>query len=118
MYRILFSIILFSSILTCTKDKETDGVYTFLAIVSAYDLNCEICVLEFPNDSLIVRKLIGEIPYNNLYNAVNLSMDDFEIGQNIEVTIRKPQGDEFKGCKTLYASYTNQNIFIIKYRLI
>jgi hypothetical protein len=116
MFRLLFSILLTFGLLACAKDKETESSYTFIARVSAFDLNCEICVLEFPNDSIIVKELVGETPYNKLYNAVNLSMNDFEIGESIVVTIRKPQGDELKACKTLYASYTNQNIYIISFK--
>jgi hypothetical protein len=118
MYRLTFSILLAFSIISCAKDDDNDGVYTFTAKVSAFDLNCGICVLEFPDDSVTVKRLIGEIPYNNLYNAVNLNIDDFVIGQNLIVTLRKPQGEEMKACITLYPSYTNQNIFIIEYHKI
>jgi hypothetical protein len=118
MNRYLFAIVFVFSIIACTKNNDFDGVYTFKARVAAFDLNCEICVLEFPNDSEVMKKLAGEIPYNNLYNAVNLDNEGFEIGQDLIVTLRKPQGQEMKACKTLYASYTNQNIFIIKYEKI
>jgi len=118
MYRLLFVIIFILSLISCKKDNDIDGIYTFLAKIAAFDLNCNICVLEFPDDSLIVKKLVGEVPYNNLYNATNLNKDDFIIGQNLEVTFRKAINQEMKGCITLYPSYSNQNIFIVKYKIM
>lgn len=118
MYRYLFALILVFSIISCTKKNDIDGTYTFTAKIAAFDYNCNHCVLEFPDDSLKMKILVGEISDNNLYNAINLDIDNFEIGQNLEVTLRKAKPEEMRVCITLFPTYTFQNIFIIKYKSI
>lgn len=95
--------IIIISIIGCEKRNDNmENLY--IAKIVGFDLNCSTCILSFPNDSLIVKNLLGE-SLNNYYQTVNLDKDEFKYGQMIKVKFRKPEDDELKACITLYPSY-------------
>ncbi|KAF0132236.1 MAG: hypothetical protein FD155_760 [Bacteroidetes bacterium] len=97
----------------CKKNTESSDNY-FVAKIAGFDLNCSTCILSFPDDSLRIKKLLGESP-NNYYQTVNLERANYVIGQKIKVKVRKAEDNELKGCITLYPSYNYENIFVSGY---
>ena len=58
-------------------DKGIDNLdKQYAAKIIGFDINCSTCTLSFPDDSIAMRKLLGESP-NNYYQAVNLPKNDF-----------------------------------------
>ena len=103
-------VIILASILSCEKDTFNLD-QSFTARIVGYDLNCSICILEFPYDSKEIINSIGQ-SQNNYYEAVNLNKNSFEIGQQIKCTVRKANTDELTGCIALYPSYNYKSIYI------
>lgn len=97
----------------CEKNSDNSNNY-YVAKISGFDLNCSTCILSFPDDSLNIKSLLGESP-NNCYQTVNLERNNYVIGQNIKVIVRKAEDNEVKDCKTLYPSYNYKNIFVSSY---
>ena len=108
-------LILFLSVFACERDSYISNP-TFIARVVGYDLNCGTCILEFPYDSSAIISTIGTSE-NNYYEAINLNRNNYELGQQLECTVRKTNPNELTACITLYPSLTI-NQFISKNLLI
>jgi len=100
MKRMMLFIFLFSSAIACEKDSDDLTPYLTARVVD-FDLNCSTCIIDFPDDSLNVKKELGESP-GNYYQAVNLIKGSYEIGQRLKVKIRKPKTEESLPCVTGY----------------
>lgn len=113
MQRIILIIFLCIICLSCEKDpQKSDQKNTnYIARITGYDHNCYTCILEFPNDSAEIRKIFGNSP-SNLYEAINLNKNDYQIGQLITVKLRKPELNEAKGCITLFPSLSLKGIYV------
>lgn len=99
-------------LLLASCEKNSDPLNSFMkARITGYDLNCSTCLVEFPDDSITVRKEIGSSE-NNFYEAVNLSKENYQPGQLIKVMIRLPKAEEFNACMTLYPTYDYKSIFV------
>ena len=110
---ILFPAVLIALLVAC--EERADKIdYELTANVVGYDLNCSTCLLSFPEDYLKVQKEMGMGP-GNLYNAINLDKDDFQVGQKLRVKVRKPEPDELKPCIAMYPSENYENLFITSY---
>ncbi len=93
-------------------EKNSDEITSAIpARIVGFDLNCSTCILEFPDDSLAVKKFIGKSPAN-YYQTVNLNKGDFMVGQMLKVKLRLPEENEIKACNSLYPSYNYRNVFI------
>ena len=111
---------LFLPFIAC--DKQSDQpVFNpdqyYLAQITGYDLNCSNCILNFPNDSLTIKKGIGESP-GNFYSAVNFYKENFQIGQKLKVKLRKTANTELRACITMYLNYNYKSIFVIDYKFV
>jgi hypothetical protein len=97
----------------CEKNQIEQQVkdYEYIAKIVGFDLKCSTCILEFPNDSLQIKKEIGKSP-DNFYEAINLNRENYQIGQLIKVKLRKPNENELIACITLYPSNNYKSIFI------
>jgi hypothetical protein len=110
MKKFIFFLAVFPLLLSCEKAvTRTNCEYT--ARIIGYELNCHTCIVEFPYDSVSVRGVIGQ-SRDNHYEAVNLDMADYEIGQLIKVNIRKTEPNDLKACITLYPSYDFLSVFV------
>jgi hypothetical protein len=105
----IFFIFLFS-VFSCERDSYNPNP-TFIARVVGYDLNCGTCILEFPYDSSTIISTIGT-SQNNYYEAINLNKNNYEIGQQLECTVRKTNTNELTPCITLYPSLNYKSIYI------
>jgi hypothetical protein len=93
-------------------EKSTDKLSSYyIAKIVGFDLNCSTCILEFPDDSLEIKGVLGLSP-DNYYQAINLSKGNYEIGQKLKVNIRKAEISELTPCITLYPSYNYKNVSI------
>lgn len=113
MQKIIFIAFTILVLYGCNKEEETLDKF-YLAEVVGYDLNCNTCLLQFPNDTKIIKKLLGESE-SDIYNSDNLNQDDFKIGELIEVKVRLPETNEIRGCKTLFQSFNYCNIYVSDY---
>jgi hypothetical protein len=98
---------------SCEKNQQI-GIQknsNYIARIVSYDPNCSTCILQFPNDSVEIKKIAGESP-NNLYEAINLNKNEFQVGQLITVKLRKPEKNELKACPTLFTSFPFKGIFV------
>jgi len=110
MKKLIFFTAVFSFMFAC--EKSTDKLSTnYTARIVGFDMNCSTCILEFPDDYLQVKKEIGVSP-GNYYQAINLSKDNFKIGQMLKVKIRKSETNELRACNTLYPTSDYKNVFI------
>lgn len=110
MKRILIFLVFVPLVLTCKKEPwHLDSFITGRII--GYDLNCSTCIMEFPEDPVAVKESIGESK-DNYYVAVNLNKDNYEIGQQIKVRIRKPETNELNYCITLYPSSDYRSVYV------
>jgi len=110
MKKIIIFTAIVSFLFAC--EKSTDKLNSKLtAKIVGFDLNCSTCILEFPDDYLQVKEEIGLSP-SNYYHAINMSKDNFKIGQKLKVKIRKSEPNELRACITLYPSYNYKNVFI------
>jgi hypothetical protein len=100
-------------LLTCEKESFYLDSFVTARIV-AYDLNCSTCIIEFPKDSIAVKREIGK-SQNNYYQALNLNKNDFEIGQQFKARVRKSETNELINCITLYPTYDYKPIIIEEY---
>lgn len=101
------------ALLGCKKGIDNlDNQY--IAKIVGFDINCSTCILSFPDDSITMRKLLGE-SLNNYYQAINLNKNDFTIGQMIKVKVRKAVDTELQACITLAASNNYKNIYVSDY---
>jgi len=105
-----FFLILLLSVFACERDSYNADP-TFIARVVGYDLNCGTCILEFPYDSSAIMSTIGP-SQNNYYEAINLYKNTYEIGQQLECTVRKTNTNELTACITLYPSLNYKSIYI------
>ena len=110
MKKFIFFLAVFPLFLSCER-SVTRTTCEYTARIVGYELNCHTCIVEFPYDSVSVREVIGQSSDNH-YEAVNLDMADYEIGQLIKVNIRKTEPNEMKACITLYPTYGLLSIFI------
>jgi hypothetical protein len=110
MKRFIFFLTVFPLFFSCEKSgTRTNGEYT--ARIVGYQLNCRTCIVEFPYDSVSVRNVIGQ-SIDNHYDAVNLNMGDYEIGQLVKINIRKTEPNDLKACITLYPTYNLLPVFV------
>jgi len=98
---------------SCEKSPIEVNSYLIARIVG-FDMNCSTCTLEFPDDSLKVKKEIGLSPENK-YQSVNLNRGNYQIGQLVKVKIRKPETNELTPCIALYPSYNYKSVFVTEY---
>jgi hypothetical protein len=114
MKKICIIIIIIPFLLSC--EKETSSLDSFIiARIVGYDLNCSTCIIEFPKDSIAVKKEIGK-SQSNYYQALNLNKNNFEIGQQIKVKVRISKTNELVNCITLYAAYNYKSLIIEEYK--
>jgi hypothetical protein len=106
-------LLLFFLLLGCDKLKE-DINRQYTAEIVGFDLNCNTCIVSFPEDSLEIAKLFGESP-DNCYEIINLFKDNLKIGQALKVTIRKAEDSELLPCITLYASWNCKKLYVLDY---
>ena len=113
MQRIILILILCSIYISCERDPQTSDQKNtnYIARIADYDHNCYTCILEFPNDSVEIRKEFGNSP-NNLYEAINLNINDYQIGQLITVKLRKPEISEAKACITLFPTLNFKGLYV------
>jgi hypothetical protein len=97
-------------VFSCNKNSDT-GSKLYKARVAGYDLNCSVCLLQFPDDNPALIERIGESD-GNIYKAINLNKADFEIGQEFKVALRSPSTDEIKACITLYPSLNYKEVVV------
>lgn len=109
MKKLLVYGFLIIAIWSCNKPDSSKDFY--LAKIVGYDLNCSTCIISFPDDSIAVRNLLGASPNNN-YQAINLNKNDFLIGQQINIKIRKALDTELPACITLYPSTNYKSIYV------
>ena len=110
MKKLLYIFALALSAIACEKNTDISDI-EFVARIVAFDMNCSTCILEFPDDSEQVKRIIGESP-QNFYHAMNLNSNNYEAGQNVKVKIRKAGPSDLRECITLYPSYNYENIII------
>lgn len=108
--KIVISFLFLISVFGCERDSFNPNPI-FIARVVGYNLNCETCILEFPYDSSRITSIIGR-SNNNYFEAINLYKTNFEIGQQIECTVRKTSPNETTACITLYPSLNYKSVYI------
>lgn len=109
---ILLSILII--ILPACEKSSIDADSYLIARIVGFDMNCSTCTLEFPDDSLNVKKEIGKSP-GNKYQSVNLNKGNYQTGQLLKVKIRKPDTDELAPCIAQYPSYNYKSVFVTEY---
>lgn len=109
----VFGFFLLFFLLGCDKVKE-DISKQYSAQIVGFDLNCSTCIVSFPDDSLEIKKLLGE-SLENYYQIVNLDKGDFKIGQKLKVNVRKAKDADLKACITMYPSYNYMDLFVLNY---
>ena len=115
MYRLLIALIILLFAFACSRDKyDTFDSYVVGEIVN-FDLNCETCILKFPDDSLAIKQEFGA-SRDNYYQTINLMKDTFEINQKVLVKLRKAEYNEIRACKTLYPSYDYISVYVIDFK--
>jgi len=97
----------------CERSSVESDSY-LIARIAGFDLNCSTCILEFPDDSLKIKKEIGQSPENR-YQSVNLNKGNYQTGQLLKVKIRKPDNDEVTPCIDQYASFNYKNVYVTYY---
>lgn len=97
----------------CNKEEETLDKF-YIAEVVGYDLNCNTCLLQFPDDTKIIKKILGESE-SDIYNTVNLNQDDLKTGEQIQVKVRLPELNEMSACKTLYPTFNYLSVYVSDY---
>jgi len=110
MKKAVIFFLMFFSILACEK-KQENIITEHIAKIAGFDLNCSTCIVEFPDDSLQVKKEIGK-GGANFYHAINLNKGDYELGQRLRVKFRIAEPGELNACITMYPSYSYENIFL------
>ncbi len=113
MIKVLWFVFLLIAITSCEKNSDFNNNY-HIAKVVGYDLNCSTCILSFPYDSTLAVKKFGASD-SCFYQSVNLRMNNFEIGQLINVNVRKAFDNEINSCVTLYPSHNYSKIFVSDY---
>ncbi len=110
MKKLMLFVAISALIVGCEKSQDKKNSESIARIVG-FDLNCSTCILEFPDDSLKVKDEIGQSP-GNYYQAINLSNDNYEIGQKIKIKFRKAETNEVSVCRTMYPTYSYRAVFI------
>jgi hypothetical protein len=106
--------ILFLGPFSCEKSSDRLDSYV-TARITGFDLNCSTCILEFPDDLPMVRKILGKST-DNLYESVNLNKGDYETGQMLKVRITEPDKNDLKPCLALYPSNNYKEVYISDYK--
>ena len=115
MNRFSIALIFFLFGFACSRDKyDSLDTYVVAEIVN-FDLNCETCILKFPNDSLAIKHEFGASS-DNYYQTINLMKDTFKINQKVLVKLRKPEYNEIRACKTLFPSYGYIGVYITDFK--
>jgi hypothetical protein len=115
MNRLSIVLIIFIIAFACSRDKyDTLDTYVVAEIVN-FNLNCETCILKFPNDSLAIKHEFGA-SRDNYYQTMNLMKDTFKINQKVLAKLRKTEYNEIRACKTLYPSYDYISIYISDFK--
>jgi len=108
---LVFSLFLFA----CNRDEhDTLDSYVVGEIVN-FDLNCETCILKFPNDLPAIRHEFGA-SRDNHYQTINLMKDTFKISQRVQVKLRDARYNEIRACMTLYPSYDYISVYITDFK--
>jgi len=111
MKKLILLPVIIPLLLFCERSTDNFSSY-FTTRIADFNLDCQTCILEFPEDQLKAEEELGESP-NNYYQAVNLSMGNYEIGQMLKVRIRKPDADEIGPCVATNPSGNNKDVFIM-----
>jgi hypothetical protein len=114
MKRLIFLATIISFVVGCEKNQDNKINSDYVARIVGFDINCSICILEFPDDNSQVKKEIGESP-GNFYQAINLSKGNYEIGQILRVKIRKADTNDLTSCISLYPSGSYKSVFITEF---
>jgi hypothetical protein len=114
MKRILFIVSLVALFFPSCEKVTDNNDNLFTAEITGYDQNCSTCILTFPYDLTSVRKILGNSE-DDLYQTVNLSRNDFTVGQMISVKVRAAKEDEVPVCITQHQSYNFKNIYVSDY---
>ncbi len=114
MRTLISSLLLLLFVFSCEKDTGYHGSF-MKAKISDFDPSCSTCILQFPDDSLLVKYEIGRSPGNS-YRAINLNRGDYQPGQLVKVRIRKPENSELNLCTTLYPSDNHQPVYVTDVR--
>jgi len=114
MKKLIFFASIFILLSGCERNvipapEKIDIEYTVKVV--AYDPNCNTCIVEFPYYLSNVSEEIGKSP-DNLYQTINLSQDNYKIGEQLRIRLRKPALNELTPCKTLFASDNHPGIFV------
>lgn len=117
MNRFSFVLIIFLFAFACRRDKYDILDFYVIAEIVNIDLNCETCILKFPNDSLTIKHEFGA-SRDNFYQTINLMKDTFKINQKVLVKIRKPEYNEIRACKTLHPSYDLVSVYVTDFKSI
>jgi hypothetical protein len=115
MNKITIALIFFFLAGGCKRDDSNLLDAYIVGEIVNFDLNCETCILKFPNDSLAIKNEFGA-SRDNYYQTINLMKDTFKINQKVLVKLRKAEEKEIRACKTLYPSYDYANVYISDFK--
>jgi hypothetical protein len=110
MKNLLCLIAISISIIACEKNTDVSDT-EYIARIVAFDMNCSTCILEFPDNSEQVNKIIGPSP-QNFYHAVNMGINNYEPGQKVKIKIRSAEPSDLRACLTLYPSFNYENLVV------
>lgn len=114
MKKLLFFASLLIFMPGCERDIITSPElqdFDYTVKVVGYDLNCNSCIVEFPYFLNIIKKEFGQSP-ENLYKTINLNQENYKIGEQLKIRIRKPELNELTPCKTLFATDNHLGIYV------
>lgn len=112
-YRVIIIALMVLFTVSCEKDSVKSD-YPLTARITGFDPNCSTCILEFPDDSVRVRREIGRSP-GNRYEAINLDKGYYEIGQLLKVRIKKAEAGEMTPCVSMYPSNGFEDVFVTEF---
>ncbi len=93
-------------------EKNDNNLTSFLtARIEGFDPGCSRCILEFPDDSLLVVKELGPSP-ENFYQAVNLDKGNYLTGQRLKVKVRNAETNEMNECRIQNPSNNFKEVFV------
>jgi hypothetical protein len=100
----------------CEKGKEIQD-NKYVAKIVGFDTDCATYIVNFPDDSLAIVKILGE-SRNNFYRCVNLDKGEFDIGQMIKIKIRQAETFELKPCIQSDPSSGLKSIYVSDYEYL
>ena len=111
--KILCSVLLITlALLICTcgkKDTATSpAVYDFQAISLGVGGDCQLCMIKFLSNHLLVDSIIGiDPPVDTSFYALNIPLNLTDSGTVLQLSIRKPLYLELPVCKYKGPSYNS-----------